>query len=125
MEKDFDEFWQVKPKRKGSNPKDQARIKFIRAVASGIDPQKIVGAARAWAKDECANGKDGSEYVAMAVTWLNQKRYQDYEPINADEIAKWDQTAAKHGYRWVPDPDKPDEGKYVKGEIGGQDKACA
>ena len=79
MEKEFEEFWSIKPKRKGSNPKDLARTKFLRVVASGIEPQKIIGAARAWAKQERDDGKDGTEFVAMASTWLNQKRFHDFD----------------------------------------------
>ncbi len=100
MEREFEEFWKAKPKRKGSNPKDQARLKFIRACAGGEDPQKIIGAARAWAIDERTNGKDGSEYVAMAATWLNQKRFNDFAPIAAVDEARYDDIAAKHGYKW-------------------------
>src|SRR6185437_11797499 len=100
MEIKFNEFWSVKPRRKGSNPKEPARLKFLHAVASGIDPDKIIGAARAWATQERENEKDGTEYVAMAVTWLNQKRFNDYEPVKAEQAAKWDEIAARHGYVW-------------------------
>ena len=100
MEREFEEFWLEKPKRKGSNPKEQARIKFCRAVASGVDPQTIIGAARAWKQQEQENGKDGTEYVAMAVTWLNQKRFNDYEPLKKSDTARWDAIAEKHGYFW-------------------------
>lgn len=109
MEQAFEEFWKVKPKRKGSNPKEQARLKFLRHVENGMDPQLIIGAARAWAKQEQENGKEGTEYVAMAVTWLNQKRFGDYEPIKEEQTARWDEIAAKHGYIWNGD-------RYVKEE---------
>lgn len=111
----FEEFWSVKPRRKGANPKDQARLKFSRAVANGADPQKIVGAARAWTKAEAENGKLGTEYVAMAVTWLNQNRFNDYEPVGPDRIAEWDAIAAKHGYVWGEVNGVP---QYVKAENG-------
>ena len=100
IETSFEEFWLTKPRRQGSNPKEQARIKFMRAVASGVDPQKIIGAAREWAKIEQDNGKLGSEYVAMATTWLNQKRYEDYKPRSASDYTWHDNIAAKHGYVW-------------------------
>lgn len=100
MEKDFENFWTAKPKRRGANPKEQARLKFLRAVANGTDPQKIIGAAREWAKQEDENGKTGTEYVAMAVTWLNQKRYNDYAEIGPANEARWDAIASRHGYLW-------------------------
>ncbi len=102
MEDEFEQFWKVKPKRKGSNPKDLARIKFIRAVASGIEPQKIVAAAQAWAKQERDNEKDGTEYVAMAVTWLNQKRFNDFAEIPLSETqAEIERTCNAKGWFWI------------------------
>lgn len=80
MEEKFEEFWMSKPKRGGSNPRSQAFTKFSRLVSSGIDPDKIISAARIWARDEEERGKTGTEYVPMAVTWLNQQRFNDYEP---------------------------------------------
>lgn len=107
MEAEFERFWSVKPKRKGSNPKDQARIKFMRCVANGSPPEKIISAAQQWANEERENGKDGSEYVAMAVTWLNQKRFNDYSegPIDNKQIENEKIANAKgwfwNGQRWV------------------------
>ena len=107
MEEQFERFWSVKPKRRGSNPKDQARLKFARAVAGGCDPEKIISAAQRWANDERENGKDGTEYVAMAVTWLNQKRFNDYSegPVSNSQVENEKIANAKgwfwNGERWV------------------------
>lgn len=100
IEQAFEEFWLEKPNRLGSNPKAPARVKFMRAVASGVDPQKIIGSARTWAKLERENGKFGTEYVAMATTWLNQKRWEDHKPKSASDYTWHDNVAAKHGYIW-------------------------
>ena len=106
MNEHFERFWLLKPKRRGSNPKDQARIKFARAVAGGCDPQKIISAAQQWANDERENGKDGTEFVAMAVTWLNQRRFNDYPdgPVSDIQLENERKANAKgwfwNGERW-------------------------
>jgi hypothetical protein len=52
-------------------------LKFAAAIKAGADPQQIIAAARQWAS---AEGKNiGTEYVAMAATWLNQRRFEDYQ----------------------------------------------
>src|SRR5689334_2687838 len=101
IEEAFDRFWQVKPKRRGTNPREQARIKFIRCVTNGCDPEKIISAAQQWATEEKENHKDGTEYVAMAVTWLNQKRFNDYsaQPIS-DIQAQREAAANAKGWFW-------------------------
>ncbi len=87
-EEAFDKFWSVKPKRRGSNPKDKAKEKFLRLVAGGIDPEKIIGAARRWRQNELDLGKDNTEFVPMAVTWLNQTRFNndEYQPPEVKNV---------------------------------------
>lgn len=114
MEGAFEEFWKCKPRRNGSNPKDQARIKFLRAVANGVDPQKIIGAAREWSRIERENGKDGTEYVAMAVTWINQKRYEDFAPRSANDFTAQVEFMRSKGYEWRGESD--DVGEWVKAQ---------
>lgn len=85
----FDQFWGAYPKRLGSNPKAPARAKFMTAVRRGSDPQKIIAGAQAYARE----AKVGTEFVCMAVTWLNQRRWEDYDgqqrsPIGADAAAR-------------------------------------
>ena len=101
MEEHFHRFWQVKPKRKGSNPKDKAREKFIRHVANGTDPLKIISAAQQWATHEKENGKDGTEFVPMAVTWLNQTRFNDYQFKTAEEVAAMPNRMRSCGKWWI------------------------
>lgn len=85
METSFDRFWSAYPKRQGSNPKAPAEAKFSRAVANGANPEAIIGGARQYAN--ALGPKVGTEYVAMATTWLNQKRWQDYQPAEALPLA--------------------------------------
>ena len=70
----FERFWQVYPKREGSNPKEPAARKFKTFVAGGVDPEAIIGGAEAYARSVV-----GTEprFIAQAVTWLGQMRWRD------------------------------------------------
>jgi hypothetical protein len=76
----FEEFWKVYPKRDGANPKAPAKKKFMFHVKSGIDPAAIVSGANRYAAEMRSKGQIGSPYVAQAMTWLNQQRFDDYQP---------------------------------------------
>lgn len=76
MSEDFDAFWSVYPRREGANPKSPARTRFERAVSKGAKADDIIRAAKAYASDPST--KQGTPYVAQAVTWLNQRRWEDY-----------------------------------------------
>lgn len=108
----FEEFWQTKPKREGDNPKAKARELFLKLVAAGVKIDTILGATRQWAELVRKEGDEGKRFVPMAVTWLNQQRFDGYVPLNpikTEEIAaqaallgwQWD------GEKWVRDPDAP------------------
>lgn len=47
------------------------------ALRHGSDPEKIIAGAKAYEKE--LGSKVGTEFVCMAVTWLNQRRWEDYE----------------------------------------------
>lgn len=85
----FEEFWKVYPKRgDGDNPKKPAAKKFLALTLSGIDPVFIVESAKRYAAN-CDQRKDtGTRYVAQAVTWLNQARFDDYGATAQPETAK-------------------------------------
>lgn len=73
----FPAFWSAYPKRKGANPKDKAKEKFIAACIKEGSAEKIMAGAKAYAKQAKADGIIKGPYVAQAVTWLNQKRWND------------------------------------------------
>jgi uncharacterized protein YdaU (DUF1376 family) len=75
---EFEEFWRCYPKRDGPNPKAPARRKFEALVKSGVDPAAIIASARRCAEDHARRGEVNSRYIAQAVTWLNQRRFEDY-----------------------------------------------
>jgi hypothetical protein len=82
----FDEqFWPKYPKRDGSNPRKTARNAFMVAVKSGHDPDAIVGGAERYAASLRKSNQIGTRYVAQAVTWLHQARWEDYPPVVSAE----------------------------------------
>lgn len=95
----FEDFWSAYPKRKGSNPKNPAERKFAAAVKSGVDPGEIVASARRYA-DACrSDGSFGSGYVAQALTWLNQQRWQDYPATNGAAAEEVPRETLERGWR--------------------------
>lgn len=74
---DFETFWKAYPKREGSNPKQPALAKFTAAVKAGTDPKSIITGAYAYHAQMTESGDVGSKFVAQAVTWLNQERWND------------------------------------------------
>lgn len=79
-------FWQAYPSRgDAANPKAPALEKFARAVKSGVDPEAIIAAAGRYAEIERTAGRAGTEKIAQAVTWLNQRRWGDYADAPASK----------------------------------------
>lgn len=78
MSDDFDAFWAAYPRRRGANPRAPAKTSWDRAIKRGASPEAILAGARAYAGDPST--KVGTEFVAQAVTWLNQRRWEDYAP---------------------------------------------
>ena len=72
----FLEFWKEYPKRKGSNPKEDAKKKFLK-ICEKTDPQEIIAGAKKYAVQEKRNGNLKTPYIAQAITWLNQTRWKD------------------------------------------------
>lgn len=68
----FDVFWKTYPKREGDNPKAPAQQAYERALKVGTADEILRGA-----KLYAAKHPTRTQYVAQAVTWLNQKRWRD------------------------------------------------
>ena len=75
IEEKFAEFWSVYPKRTPSNPKAPAAKTFSIAIKKGVNPDDIISGAVRYA--DALGEKVGTEFVAHARTWLNQKRWTD------------------------------------------------
>lgn len=116
MEKEFEDFWSVKPRRDGANPKKLARSKFLSLVARGTDPQKIISAAKSWAEYERKEKKEGTAFVAMASTWLNQERFNDYEKETILTPEEQNKIANAMGWFKI-------DGQWRKVKASGEDKS--
>jgi|SRR5215813_1621337 len=82
----FDRFWSAYPKRRGSNPKEPARKAFDRALKR-IDADALIAAVKAYAAAELDH--IDTPYVCQAVTWLNQARWEQYQPKSKSKL-DWD-----------------------------------
>jgi hypothetical protein len=65
--------------REGANPKEPARKAFVAHLKSGMDADAIIAGARGYAEELRRTNKLNTSFVAQAVTWLNQKRWADYQ----------------------------------------------
>lgn len=96
----FDEFWSAYPKRDGANPKKPAHTKW-KTIVKKVSPDVLIDAAKAYAKQNA--GKD-PKFVAQAITWLNQERWNDdfttTEPSNVHELPV--------SYDDIPGPEDPE-----------------
>jgi hypothetical protein len=98
----FSEFWSSYPKRLGSNPKSAAQKKYNALVKSGIEPERMINSAKAYADELRDQKKLGTEFVCQARTWLNQERYNDYapDPGSAERTAKINADMLRRGWKW-------------------------
>jgi len=98
----FEQFWQVYPKRAGSNNKTSA---FVAWSKHECIPDILAGVAKY--KEFCEKtGKIGTEYVQMASTWLNQYGWEnewtlpkvDKRTLLPKNSNLWCAWAEKNGY---------------------------
>ncbi len=92
------------PRRWGDNPKQPARKKFDLLIKDGVDPDAIAAAAEVYRMKMQSERKVDTPYVPMAVTWLNQHRFEDHAPKTAEAIAKVGDQVGRYkwnGSRWA------------------------
>lgn len=96
----FERFWNAYPKRKGSNPKHPAKVKFEAAIRMGTDPDKIINGAAAYADEE--RKSIDTPYICQAATWLNQRRWEDYviDPTTQERVTKAEAFMRGRGWEW-------------------------
>lgn len=113
----FEDFWIVFPRREGSNPKKPARDRFARLVAKGFDPQAIIAGAKALA----AEHPTPTRFVPQAITWLNQERFADAEPVIPGDFFCADDapTTRLHVIRFRNENDGHDPPRAVQGGKAG------
>lgn len=88
---DFEDFWKEYPKRQGTPDKQSARKSFEKLKKAGTAASDLVAAARNYAAETRSQGKENTEFVPMAATWLNKQRHMDYlagPPNGADILSE-------------------------------------
>tara|TARA_R110001583_G_scaffold3160_2_gene20666 strand:+ start:186 stop:473 length:288 start_codon:yes stop_codon:yes gene_type:complete len=90
MGEQFEIFWQAYPKRTPhANPKKPASKAFDRLVKRGAKPDQLIEGAAQYAKYCKAHVRD-RQYIAMAATFLNQERFNDFleesAPVTLSDI---------------------------------------
>lgn len=79
---EFEAFWAAYPKRQGGNPKFEAWNSYSRLISAGVTHDAIMAGTLAYAAQV-----DDPRYVAQAVTFLNQRRFEDdYKPVAAKKV---------------------------------------
>lgn len=98
----FDDFWAAYPKRKGGSPRMLSEKKFNTAIKKGADVEWMISSAKRYGDELREMRKEGTEFVCMASTWINQQRWLDYapDPENKEREAKDDNFMLTKGYKW-------------------------
>jgi len=118
---EFERFWQAYPPRYGGSAKAEAARVFATLVQKGDDPEALIAAAGRFAEEMEQTERTNTSYVPMARTWLNQRRFEDYQPSDADLLAEADPQAQRWRNRlqsycdtggwpasWGPKPGDPE-----------------
>lgn len=92
-ESHFLRFWEIRARRKGSDPRAPCENKFKALVRGGEDPEAIISGMAAHADAMRFDGTFGTEFVMQTIRFLNQRHYRDY-------LAKFETTGPPQ-----PDPD--------------------
>lgn len=84
-------FWPAYPKRKGQRGKPEAMKKFRTLVKGGANVEKIIDAANKerenW-KPRLARKPAEAQFIPMAATWLNKRRWDDEQGAPEDHIGE-------------------------------------
>ena len=76
MPQGFEDFWGTFPHRAGGNPKPRAAKAYRARIAEGHTPEEMLEGVRRYAEFVRATGKEGTEYVLQAATFLGpDKRF--------------------------------------------------
>lgn len=76
LEQEFESWWKYQyPDRKGSNPKQPAKAAYLRARKTATKEAIWSGTER-YFEELSEEGKVSTEFVAMATTFLNQRRWE-------------------------------------------------
>lgn len=84
IEAAFLEFKATYPRRKYAHTWTKAKEPFVDAMESGVSGELLIETARTYAKIVRSDGLESTSKVADALTWLNQRRwenYADFQPV--------------------------------------------
>lgn len=92
----FDQLWKFWPKRQGSDPKKPAKLKFLRLIKAGVDPNDIADGLAAMLQQL---ERDGTEprFFPQMITWLNQERWTDGQEIAGEPVEERHVQVNGHG----------------------------
>lgn len=85
FENEFGIFWQEYPKKVG---KAEAQKAFAKLKPDAVALQGMIDAVR-WQRETESWRKNGGQYVPNPATWLNQRRWEDEKPVDAQQTQQF------------------------------------
>ena len=93
---DFETFWKMRCRRDGEDPKFPASKSWKKMRRLGHTAKEMIHGTRCAARKH--EGIEDRSYICMTVTWLNQRRFLDYEdtilkeyrPLTPAETRAWE-----------------------------------
>jgi hypothetical protein len=104
----FGAFWLVYPKKKA---REEAKRAWCQAIDRGADPERIVAAATAYARERAS---EDSKYTKYPATWLNKGCYDDEPDAPAGQRPPLRAVAGGSPQGWQP-YSNPDPAVYKNG----------
>lgn len=96
-EREFNQIWEIAPKRNNPNPRLPALKAYCKAIKSGCDPGFILSAVKQWANEDRDKDRD---FIPAVRTWLSERRFESYERPDPAREAVINLDMAKRGYEW-------------------------
>jgi uncharacterized protein YdaU (DUF1376 family) len=112
LEKQFEAFFAVYPKRSPSNPRQPAFKSYVRARRTGATHEAIMQGVGAYAALMKATAKERTEFVAQAATWLNQQRWKDDYAIGNATVDKQAEARRRLEQHRASTASERDKGKF-------------
>jgi uncharacterized protein YdaU (DUF1376 family) len=119
IEEAFEKLRSVYPKRDGQQPRKPAFEKFGKLVRKGVDPERIIEAAKVYAAEVRRHGKENTPFVKQVVPWLNTAPWEQIasattsqtETVPADRwrslLGLYAESGVWHWRALSPEPGKP------------------
>ncbi|MFJ8474228.1 hypothetical protein [Kitasatospora sp. NPDC094011] len=105
----FGAFWLVYPKKKA---REEAKRAWRQAIDRGADPERIVAAATAYARERAS---EDPQYTKFPATWLNKGCYDDEADAPAGQRPPLRAVAGGTPQGWQPYSNPTDHSVYKNG----------